>query len=213
MATPGLYQYDGWTANSIPASASNITTAIGNTTNGETTYSQLPPPILNITTNNFEDSTHAIYYNGQTLSAEFLMQNGMCAPQEDYVWGFSLILLFMFLAVTWFFSWVLYGIWLHSYWRAQPGDKEKAFGSLRAAVTVAMSIQEELGGAMAEMDNDKMKKELRKRKAGVRLRQDGELQMLRLTADSTMSKAYSSRPASSRMSSWHGRSASTSSFT
>jgi hypothetical protein len=175
--------------------------------------SELPPPILNITTNNFEDSTHAIYYDGQTLSADFLMQNGMCAPQELYKWGFSLILLFMFLAVTWFFSLAFYGIWMHSYWRGQPGDKNRAFGSLRAAVTVTMSMQEELGGAIADMDNDKMKKELRRRGAGVRLRHNGELQMLRLRADSTVSKPYSSRPASSRMSSWHGRTASTSSFT
>jgi hypothetical protein len=201
--------------------ASNVSTAITSLASGKT-YN-LPPPILNITTNNFEDDMHAIYYNGQELTAGFLMENGMCAPQESYVWGFSLILLFMFLAVTWFFSWFLYGIWLHSYWHDQPGEKERAFGSLRAAVTVAMSIQEELGAStIAEMKNEKLKRELRKRGAGVRLRQRGELhlpsqdsemQMLRLRADSTVSKAYSSRPTSSRMSSWHGRSASTSSFT
>ncbi|KAK4554042.1 hypothetical protein LTR86_008883 [Recurvomyces mirabilis] len=198
------YNYTQWTAN-----AANVNANISSTftsPNGQERH--LAAPLLNITRNSFENSNNAVFYQGRSLTDSFLMEHGMCAPQETYRWGFSLILLFLFLTTTFFTSLLLYGIWLHSYWRKTEVDNEHVFGSLRAAVTVASSIRNELGSQTEELSNRELRKATSARQTGVRLRKRDDVKLLRLGSEAAVAKIHDSRPTSSRNSSSHGRSVS-----
>lgn len=104
------------------------------------------------------------------------MDNGYCAPQNTFMWGFSLILLFLFLAITFVFCVLIYVVWiihLRSTYRVRD-QSEKVFGDLRTAFTVVQSIQDELGaGAAGEMSEGALKNALRGREATLRLRRHG----------------------------------------
>ncbi|KAK3669786.1 hypothetical protein LTR78_010359 [Recurvomyces mirabilis] len=196
------YNYEQWTANAEAANISSTFTS----PNGQ--EHNLAAPLLNITRNSFENSDNAVFYQGRSLTNSFLMEHGMCAPQETYRWGFSLILLFLFLTTTFFTSLLLYGIWLHSYWRKTEVDNDCVVGSLRAAVTVASSIRGELGSQTEGMSNRELRKATSARQAGVRLRSKGDIKLLRLNSEAVVPTTCGSRPTSSRNSSSHGRSVS-----
>lgn len=97
----------------------------------------------------------------------------ICEPQKLFRWGFSLILLFMFLSITWLLSIIVYVVWVIDYWTSyrHAAEERKLFGSLRTTLAVAGSILEELGPEEAnDLSNEELKKALKARGAGMRLR-------------------------------------------
>ena len=130
---------------------------------------QLQAPLLNITVNNLAGN---IYYQGRTFNVSQLEDMGTCTPQQRYRWGFSLILLFMWLSVTWLLSIFMYLVWAIHYWQSHqlPEEADKVFGSLRTAMAMTESIWQELGEEVASrLSDDALRKALRERGAGVSL--------------------------------------------
>lgn len=141
------------------------------------TVKHLPAPILNVTINSLTDSTSSIFYGGQTFDVDRLQDMSTCTPMQMYQWGFSLILLFMWLAITWLLSIFMYLVWLLHYWRSHqlPEEADKVFGGLRTAMAVTESIRQELGDEVASrLSDDALKKALKERGAGVSLRRLNE---------------------------------------
>ncbi len=98
---------------------------------------------------------------------------GWCAPQQTYHWGFSLILLFMFLSVTWILSIPLYFVYIIHFWKTyqQSTATEKVFGTSRTPLVVAESVRFELGGMEVDrMEERQIREMLRSRGAGMRVR-------------------------------------------
>ena len=102
---------------------------------------------------------------------------GTCTPQQQYRWGFSLILLFMWLSITWLLSIFMYLVWAIHYWNSHqlPEEADKVFGSLRTAMAVTESIRQELGDEVASrLSDDGLKKALKDRGLGVSLQRLGQ---------------------------------------
>ena len=96
----------------------------------------------------------------------------VCTPMQQYSWGFSLIILFMWLSITWLLSIFMYLVWLLHYWKSHqlPEEADKVFGSLRTAMAVTESIRQELGEDVANrLSDEELKKALKDRDAGVSL--------------------------------------------
>jgi hypothetical protein len=148
----------------------------------------IPPPLLDIRRNDLENSNHIVYKN-QTYSVRELANMGMCAPQATYRWGFSLILLFMFLSVTWVLSIPLYFIAVIHFWTTyqQPTATDKVFGTLRTPLAVAESIHYELHGLELDRTPEKEVRDmLRGSGSGMKVRRQ-----LRESADLRLSGSTS----------------------
>ena len=130
---------------------------------------QLQAPLLNITVNNLAGN---IYYQGRTFNVSQIQDMGTCTPQQRYRWGFSSILLFMWLSVTWLLSIFMYLVWAIHYWQSHrlPEEAGKVLGSLRTAMALTESIRQEFGEEVASrLSDDALRKALRERGAGVSL--------------------------------------------
>lgn len=133
---------------------------------------KLSTPLLNITMNNLANIDSNIYYQGRMFDVAQLQEMGACAPNQRYRWGFSLILLFMWLSITGSLSILMYLVWVIHYWKSHqlPQEADKVFGSLRTAMAVTESIRQELGDDVASrLSDDELKRALKDRGAGVSL--------------------------------------------
>ena len=175
--------------------------------------------------NDLVDSKSNIYYQGRTYDVAQLQDMGTCAPMQRYRWGFSLILLFMWLSVTGLLSIFMYLVWAIHYWKSHelPEEAEKVFGSLRTAMAVTESIRQELGDDVASrLSDDGLKKALKDLRAGVSLTKLGAVNSFYTPQDmqSKVTRMYRvPSPRRSRISNLsaetvarHGRSTSANSF-
>lgn len=136
-------------------------------------HRRLIAPYLNISITNFQDEEHIVFYDGDFLDVDYLYNNGWCAPQPVFQWGFSLILFFMFLAITFLVGLFMYAVWVGHYWtdNSAPNEAKTVFGNLKTTLAVGESIREELGSDVAEaLTDDGLKKALDAKGVGMTLR-------------------------------------------
>ena len=97
-----------------------------------------------------------------------LRQKGVCTPQQLYTWGFSFVLLFAFLLVS-FVVWMsVYIVWVHVELEAKQTDRAMVFGSLRTALEVGAVLRDNIGDDAQEMKNEGLERAAREGRLGIK---------------------------------------------
>jgi hypothetical protein len=126
----------------------------------------LRAPLLNVTTEEYWSYDRC--YDGNEISAAYILSNSICQPEKHYQWGFSFMLSFLFLLVTIILWIALYIVWLCTFYRgSEPAGL--VFGSLKTAVQVSAAMDQAVDGRVTGMNNEALEKERRHRRVVVPL--------------------------------------------
>ncbi|KAK3681547.1 hypothetical protein LTR37_020855 [Vermiconidia calcicola] len=127
---------------------------------------RLDPPTLTFGSSvaySYESSPH------KGLTVDTLLTWGVCQPTKNYQWGFSFLLLFIFLIVTLLLATMLFLVWLMCYPKDGGVAIHQVFGDLATAVRVGDIVRSELGDNVATMVDKAMTKAMAGSFAGITL--------------------------------------------
>lgn len=117
-----------------------------------------------------ESAKYILPDTNRTLSVEDLNRLGNCQQTATYKWGFSFLLLFIFL--IFFMVWVLgtYVLWLDVYLNSRLDIVKRNMGMYRAALDISSVIQSDLDGDIDAMTpNSVLQSRLKADKQGGRI--------------------------------------------
>lgn len=105
----------------------------------------------------YPGATTIFSYDGRAIGFADLRDKGVCQPGKNYQWGFSFLLVFVFLIVTVLLFSVLYIIWCISKLRTTLDRTAQVFGNFRTIVEVNSLLQEKVGVGLESMTNEEIK--------------------------------------------------------
>lgn len=91
---------------------------------------------------NYSDATFLC--SGVTYSLDYLSENGSCQPLGAYRWGFSFLLLFVFLVTLLIWSVGTYIFWLKAHLVLRAREIHEIPGEYKAVIELAAVMQKEL---------------------------------------------------------------------
>ncbi|KAF7191410.1 hypothetical protein HII31_07433 [Pseudocercospora fuligena] len=106
------------------------------------------------------------------LSPTEMLGRGLCQPavqHPNYQWGFSSLLLLIFLGVTFLILATLYFIWIDTLRLGYADNVEDIFGPLRAAFALSKVIKQEIGDNAAHATEQQLQRLLEEKSAGLRI--------------------------------------------
>ena len=104
----------------------------------------VPSPPLTIVAGSAVDR---LFLNGTAYDSAFLAQAGVCQTTRRYVWGFSVLLLFIVSIFTLVFSLIMTALWAWAEATSTLARSERTLGATRAAVDLAAFVRDEMRSA------------------------------------------------------------------
>ncbi|OQO09543.1 hypothetical protein B0A48_04945 [Cryoendolithus antarcticus] len=116
------------------------------------------------------DSNHdpVFIYDSDILTYNDLLQTGICQPQKTYQWGFSFLLLFVFLVTMIVLSLALY---IYRCFECKASGREETtsvFGPFKTAIVVADRVRVDLGDGVQSMSENQIQEVLASRQGSLR---------------------------------------------
>ena len=88
----------------------------------------------------------------------YMQANGACQQLSTYQWGFSFLLLFVFMLFTAVWALGTYVLWMDAYLNSRFDCASRDMGTLRAVLDYAATIRKDLGTAAADNVGDRQLK-------------------------------------------------------
>lgn len=88
----------------------------------------------------------------------YMQANGACQQLSTYQWGFSFLLLFVFILFTAVWALGTYVLWMDAYLNSRFDRASRDMGTLRAVLDYAATIKKDLGTAAADNVGDRQLK-------------------------------------------------------
>jgi hypothetical protein len=88
----------------------------------------------------------------------YMQANGACQQLSTYQWGFSFLLLFVFMLFTAVWALGTYVLWMDAYLNSRFDRASRDMGTLRAVLDYAATIKKDLGTAAADNVGDRQLK-------------------------------------------------------
>ena len=113
----------------------------------------LPSPPLTIVTDSAVDR---LFLNGTGYNSTFLASAGVCRATRSYVWGFSVLLLFIVSILTLVFSLTMTALWAWAEATSELARSQRSLGPTRAALDLATFVRDEVrtaSTAAADVDS------------------------------------------------------------
>src|SRR5271155_256085 len=88
----------------------------------------------------------------------YMQANGACQQLNTYQWGFSFLLLFVFMLFTAVWALGTYVLWMDTYLNSRFDRASRDMGTLRAVLDYAATIKKDLGTAAADNVGDRQLK-------------------------------------------------------
>src|SRR2546421_70000 len=88
----------------------------------------------------------------------YMQANGACQQLSTYQWGFSFLLLFVFMLFTAVWALGTYRLWMDAYLNSRFDRASRDMGTLRAVLDYAATIKKDLGTAAADDVGDRQLK-------------------------------------------------------
>jgi len=88
----------------------------------------------------------------------YMQANGACQQLSTYQWGFSFLLLFVFMLFTAVWALGTYVLWMDTYLNSRFDRASRDMGTLRAVLDYAATIKKDLGTAAADNVGDRQLK-------------------------------------------------------
>jgi hypothetical protein len=112
----------------------------------------------------FSDYSNTTFlYNDITYSLDYMLRNGTCEPLGTYQWGFSFLLLFIFLITLLIWSVGTYILWLRAYLNLRACDVSDIPGEYKAVMDLAAAMQhqfEKEGLDLANLTEDEITRKI-----------------------------------------------------
>ncbi|KAI9796620.1 MAG: hypothetical protein M1833_006060 [Piccolia ochrophora] len=127
-----------------------------------TSQIELDAPVLNI-------SGYGYRCAGELFRADlFDPEKTTCKTELDYAWGFSVILLLVFLIGNLIWTLGMYLTWLHVRVNSSIYQAGRTMGKYRAALDLAEAVNEDLGPNLDAYSNDDLDRALRARNGKIK---------------------------------------------
>lgn len=156
------YAYEGRIAND----ARNITSNI--TIDGKDWKLDAPP--LNITSANVASANTfliVLVYNNKAYDFDYFEQYGSCQPGQQYIWGFSILLLFIGTIFLCLFTTIMAALWIYADRRSHLAKQHRKLGTFRAAMDLATAVRQELGKEADSLSDKELEKQLERSSKGM----------------------------------------------
>lgn len=131
------------------------------TINGQLYNLSAPSLTIDYLPNTVWNNDSLFSYNGALLSGPWIIDHGVCKPDDQYQWGFTFLGLFAFVLYTMVFTLILYFVWRDTYWHSHSARTAEGIGSLRAAVDMSAALRAGLGDECSSYSNEMLVAEVR----------------------------------------------------
>ncbi len=111
--------------------------------------------------------SHLYVYDGKQYHEDFLYPRGTCRAMQKYVWGFSLLLLFIVSIFTMLFTFIMIALWVSADRGSYLARERRKLGPFRAVMDLAKVVNEELGPEADSLSDEELIKRLERSSNGM----------------------------------------------